>query len=202
MTTKRVLVVVALAGLTLASTALASGVHAAELATVDHSGSWTVGTLAFGGAVPMHPPAGPVSNGVTPYATVDIPDRVSDLHDKVRIGGTVVPGLDGSATVRPWVSVEPAADGRLHGMSGVLVDVPVGSFVFTPSVGAGYINHSALDAAPTVQFRSQIELGYEFENKARFALGYSRITSDDSDGRDPNNVFGLYYRLPFGGGGQ
>lgn len=156
----------------------------AQTAPIDRLSNWKVGTLAF---------------GAPPYAAPDLPDRVSDLHAKVRIGGSSVPGIEG-ASVRPWISVESGPDGTASGMSGVLVDVPFGSFVFTPSVGAGYANRSALEPVSGMEFRSQLELGYEFENKSRFTLGYSRITGAGSnENRDPNNVFGLYYRVPFGG---
>lgn len=176
-----VLMAVAAAGVMLAGPACA---QSDALST-----SWKVGGLAFG------------SSSGYPGVTSSPPDRVSDLHDKVRLGASELPGLEGYATVRPWISMDPTPDGRVQGMSGVLVDVPLGSsFVFTPSIGAGYVNRSSVDATPTMEFRSQIELGYEFENKSRFTLGYSRITSTGGavEARDPNNVFGLYYRLPFG----
>lgn len=163
--------------------ALAAPAHA-QTAPLDRLSNWKVGTLAF---------------GTPPFSAPDLPDRVSDLHAKVRIGGSSVPGIEG-ASVRPWISVESNPDGTASGMSGVLVDVPFGSFVFTPSLGAGYGNRSALEPAAGMEFRSQLELGYEFENKSRFTLGYSRITGAGSnENRDPNNVFGLFYRVPFGG---
>lgn len=170
---------VVLAGVLLATTA-----HAQGTATTDRIGGWTVGALAFGS---------------TPYTNTEAPERVSDLYDKVRIGGgSQVPGTAGLATVRPWVSLDQAGgERRMQGMSGVLIDVPFGSFTFTPSLGAGYLGRSALDGAPALEFRSQVELGYEFENKSRFTIGYSRITTPEENGRDPNNVFGLHYRLPF-----
>lgn len=144
--------------------------------------------------------------GALAYVTGDVPETtVSDLHNKVRIGSSLLPKLEPYADIRPWVAMsQPAADGSLHGMGGVLIDVPLGSFVFTPSVGAGSLpraGRTARETGSTVEFRSQLELGYEFENKSRFSLGYSRIDSPgstpDSNG-SANNIFGLYYRLPFG----
>ncbi len=149
----------------------------------DRMSNWKVGTLAY--AAP-------------PLSTPDVPDRMTDLHDKVRFGGSAVPGVEG-ATIRPWMNVETGTDGQASGMSGVLIDVPFGSFVFTPSVGAGYVNRTTSDSTASMEFRSQLELGYEFENKSRFTLGYSRITTGGNENRDPTNVFGMYYRLPFGG---
>ena len=166
---------------------LALPAHAQDAtAPTDRIGNWKIGALA--------------------YVTGDLPDTtVSDLHSKVRIGSSLLPKLEPFADVRPWVSMSPpSVDGSLHGMGGVLIDVPLGSFVFTPSIGAGTlprVNRATRETGSTMEFRSQLELGYQFENKSRFSLGYSRIDSAGStpdSGASANNVFGLYYRLPFG----
>ena len=141
--------------------------------------------------------------GALAYSMGEVPEsRISDLHNKVRIGSTLLPGLESYAEVKPWVALGPAsADGTLHGIGGILIDVPLGAFVFTPSVGAGTLPRAPRDPGATVEFRSQLELGYEFENKSRFSLGYSRIDNSGPAGdsaASPNNIFGLYYRLPFG----
>lgn len=135
-------------------------------------------------------------------------NKVSDLlQDKVRIGSSLIPQLAPYVAIRPWLAPGPApADGQVAGVSGlrggILVDVPLGSFVFTPSFGAGTLPRTVREPGGSREFRSQLELGYEFDNKSRFSLGYSRIATDGnpSEGSQPaNNVFGLYYRLPFGG---
>lgn len=171
-----------------AGLAFALPAHAQDATTPsDRIGNWKIGALA--------------------YTTGDVPETtVSDLHNKVRIGSSLLPKLEPFADVRPWVSMSPpAVDGSLHGMGGILIDVPLGSsFVFTPSVGAGTLPRPARTArepGAAVEFRSQLELGYEFENKSRFSLGYSRIDTTGSpadSGGSANNVFGFYYRLPFG----
>ena len=166
------------------SLAFAHPAHAQDSAVPnDRIGNWKIGALA--------------------YTTGELPEmKVSDLHNKVRIGSSLVPKLEGYAEVRPWVALGPTApDGTLHGMGGILIDVPMGAFVFTPSIGAGTLPRSARDPAGAVEFRSQLELGYEFENKSRFSLGYSRIDNSGPQTENAptaNNVFGLYYRLPFG----
>lgn len=153
-------------------------------------GNWKIGGLAYSLGEPA------------------VDNRVSDLlQDKVRIGSPLVPQLAPYASVRPWLAPGPAAvDGPASGVSGlrggILIDVPLGSFVFTPSFGAGTLPRTIRDPAGSREFRSQLELGYEFDNKSRFSLGYSRIATDGNPGegsQTANNVFGLYYRLPFGG---
>ncbi|WP_372396021.1 hypothetical protein ABMY26_12365 [Azospirillum sp. HJ39] len=174
-------------------------------------GNWALGGRAYS----LQPPAD---------------SSITVLNSKMRIGGSLIPQIEPYASVQPWIgpgtgssltprgavaglggvagggvpgSVPGGVSGGLPGlMGGVLIDVPLGSFVFTPSVGAGTLPTVRREGGPGTEFRSQLELGYEFDNKSRFSLGYSRIVNDAAAG-DPaagtNNVFGFYYRLPFGG---
>ncbi|MFD1625256.1 hypothetical protein [Azospirillum griseum] len=179
------------------------GADAVADAVVEHARTWTLGGLAFG--VPTLRPG-----------ELRISDsRLSDLNSKTRVGGFLLPGAESLATIRPWIG-PGLGDGRVSiggggitggGVTGgILIDVPLGSFVFTPSFGAslGPANRSRAqrDAGISTEFRSQLELGYVFDNKSRFTLGYSRIATDGNGAESavaPNNVFGFYYRLPFGG---
>lgn len=179
-------------------------------------GNWALGGLAYS----LQPPAdsnitvlnsklrigGSLIPQIEPYASVQPwigPGTGSSLTPRGAVtglgggvaGGGVPGGIPGG--------VPGGVSGGLPGlMGGVLIDVPLGSFVFTPSVGAGTLPTVRREGGPGTEFRSQLELGYEFDNKSRFSLGYSRIVNDAAAG-DPaagtNNVFGFYYRLPFGG---
>ena len=194
---------------------LAEPVAAQTIDADGRFGNWALGGLAYS----LQPPA---------------ESSLTVLNSKMRIGSSLIPQIEGYASVRPWIgpgtgsSLTPrgAVTGLTGGLSGglgsglagtgsagissglagimggVLIDVPLGSFVFTPSVGAGTLPTVRREGAPTTEFRSQLELGYQFDNNSRFSLGYSRIINDAASG-DPsagaNNVFGFYYRLPFGG---
>ncbi|WP_434624911.1 hypothetical protein [Azospirillum sp. B2RO_4] len=185
--------------LAFAFTLLGAGVGSARAESIDADGrfgNWAVGGLAYS----LQPPA---------------ESNLTILNSKMRIGSSLVPQVEPYVTIQPWIgpgsgssltprgAVTGLGTGLTGGLSGgVLVDVPLGSFVFTPSFGAGTLPTARREGAPTTEFRSQLELGYEFDNKSRFSLGYSRIVNDAAAG-DPaagtNNVFGFYYRLPFGG---
>ncbi|HEY0837832.1 MAG TPA: hypothetical protein VGE72_28205 [Azospirillum sp.] len=161
---------------------LAGAAHAQEpAASGDLLRNWKIGSLDTSG-------------------TLQASDRLQDLHQqKFRLGGSLLPWLEPYATLKPWIGNVPAADGTVRGAGGVLVDVPLGSFVFTPSVGAGYFTPAPRDGNATVQYRSQIELGYQFENQSRVTLGYSRTMSGSGgESRTDSNVVGFTYRLPFG----
>nr|WP_286209155.1 hypothetical protein [Azospirillum sp. A1-3] len=183
--------------LALAVTLPGAGSARAESIDADgRFGNWAVGGLAYS----LQPPA---------------ESNLTILNSKMRIGSSLVPQVEPYVSIQPWIgpgsgssltprgAVTSVGTGLTGGLSGgVLVDVPLGSFVFTPSFGAGTLPTARREGAPTTEFRSQLELGYEFDNKSRFSLGYSRIVNDAAAG-DPaagtNNVFGFYYRLPFGG---
>jgi lipid A 3-O-deacylase len=177
-------------------------------ATASRLEHWTLGDLAYG----------------LPPLDIQSDDRklsdsrLSSLNNKMRLGGSLMPGIEAYAVIRPWIGMGgdgggraltsggPGSNGVSGMMGGVLIDVPLGSFVFTPSFGASLgptnLPRAQRDAGATTEFRSQLELGYVFDNKSRFSLGYSRIATDGNavdPATAPNNVFGFYYRLPFGG---
>ena len=179
MTCRRLSIAVVALGLAALGPARADEAPAAG----DSVPNWRLGSLAFSNAVPT-----------------DRSERIGDLHQKYRLGAAPLPGLEPYAALKPWVAGNTQPDGTMTSRGGVLIDVPMGSFTFTPSVGAGYVSNSPRETRAAVEFRSQVELGYQFENRSRVTLGYSRITGGAAaDSRtDTNNVVGFTYRLPFG----
>lgn len=146
-----------------------------DLATVEMTG-WTVGALAFGNVEPIV--AGPTT-----------------MHDKLRAGpGLALSSLGEGVTLRPWTAAADVAGG---GAGGLLLDVPIGGFTFTPSFGAARGEAATLGGASAVMLRSQLEVGYRFDNASRLSLGYSRITAYGGE-RSGGDVLSLSYRLPFG----
>lgn len=162
--------------------AVAAPARADDDPVIDTVPNWKLGSLAYSTTVPT-----------------DRSETIGDLHQKYRLGAAPLPGLEPYAALKPWVAGITQPDGTMTSRGGLLVDVPVGSFVFTPSVGAGYVTNSPHDNRTSLEFRSQLEVGYQFENRSRVTLGYSRITGGTADSRaEPNNVVGFTYRLPIG----
>lgn len=136
---------------------------------------WTVGSLA----VPR----------------VQSPALAGFGSEKLRLFSLSLPGLAGVATLRSWVSAPPS--GNAAPSSGFLIDIPLGSsFSFTPSIGAGVTNRP-FSGTPSLEVRSQLELGYQFDNRSRFSVGISR-SSGDRGRAEGDDVFAFYYRLPLG----
>ena len=101
--------------------------------------------------------------------------------------------------LKPWGGLEVTSDGGVWGGVGVLVDITFfDSVVLTGSFAPGlYEEGKGKDLGNTIEFRSQVELGYQFENQSRLSLAISHISnahlSDDNPGTE---VLNLYYHLP------
>jgi len=118
--------------------------------------------------------------------------------EKSRLFDVPLPGLRDTLTLHSWISV-PATPGQGLRASGFLIDVPLGNFRITPSIGAGLPDHLTYGEAPSLQIRSQLEIGYEFDDHSRFAVGFSRSSGEGGRfNNDPDDVFALYYRIPLG----
>ncbi|MCW2248047.1 hypothetical protein M2352_003681 [Azospirillum fermentarium] len=162
-------------------------IAAPQTRTVDAPAGWTVGAL------PAPAPAPVETGGAAGRRT-----ELFGLQDKYRVGGALLPWLQPYAALSPWVSATPGAGGAPLSSGGVLLDVPVGGgFTFTPSIGAGYTPNRLRPEGEAVEFRSQLEIGYAFDNNARVTLGYTRMRGTGG-GRDDGEMLGFTFRLPFG----
>jgi len=143
--------------------------------------------------------------GFLDVSETDSKDEAADFRLEYRFGTSLVPFIEPYAKLKPWVGAEFTSDGAVYGAGGVLLDVPIGPFVFTPSFGAGlYSNGAGKDLGSVLEFRTQFEVGYQFENQSRFSLSYSHISNAEISDTNPGaNILSLYYHLPsswlFGG---
>jgi len=121
-----------------------------------------------------------------------------DFRGEYRFGTSLISAIEPYAKLKPWMGAEATSDGAFYGLGGILVDVPLGPFVFTPSFGTGlYSSGSGKKLGSTIEFRSMVELGYEFENQSRFSLGYSHISNAGITTTNPgSNILSVYYHVP------
>jgi len=133
-----------------------------------------------------------LSGGVGWFDFVHREDDAADFRLEYRHGEDFL-------FLKPWGGVEVTSDGSVWGGIGVLVDVTFfDAVVLTGSFAPGlYEDGGGKDLGHTVEFRSQVELGYQFENKSRLAVSFSHISNarlgDDNPGSE---VLNLYYHLP------
>ena len=101
--------------------------------------------------------------------------------------------------LKPWGGVEVTTDGSVWGGIGVLMDITFfDNIVLTGSVAPGlWSKGSGKDLDYVVEFRSQVELGYQFDNKSRISAAFSHISNaglgDDNPGTE---ILNLYYHIP------
>lgn len=88
--------------------------------------------------------------------------------------------------IKPWAGVEATAEGSVWGGAGLYVDVPIYDRVYltgATSVGA-YAQGGGKDLGHVIEFRSQAEVTYRFDNDMRVGAAISH-TSNAGLG-DPN----------------
>ena len=127
-------------------------------------------------------------------------NEAADFRGEYRFGISLLPGIESWAKLKPWIGVEATSDGAVYGVGGILLDVPLGRFVLTPSFGAGmYANGGGKDLGYPIEFRTQLELGYAFDNQSRLSLAYSHISNANiGESNHGSNMISLYYHVPVG----
>ncbi len=100
---------------------------------------------------------------------------------------------------KPWVGIEGTSDGAVYGAAGILVDVFFGRrVVVTGSFGAGYYEEGdGKDLGHEIEFRSQIEIAYRFDDRSRLGLAFSHISNASLGDTNPGvEILNLYYSIP------
>lgn len=121
-------------------------------------------------------------------------DTAADFRAEYRAGR-------GLWFIKPWAGLEVTSDGAVYGLGGLLADIPLGdSFRLTPSAGAGlYHDGNGKDLGHVVEFRTQIELSYRFQNDQRLGLAFGHISNASLGNSNPGTeIVTLYYMIPFG----
>jgi lipid A 3-O-deacylase len=102
--------------------------------------------------------------------------------------------------VKPWAGVEFTNDGSVWGGGGLLADIPLSpSLYLIPSFGVGLYGQgsSDLDLGHVVEFRSQIEMAYEFSNAQRLGVQFGHISNASMDDQNPGTeILGAYWHVP------
>ncbi len=100
---------------------------------------------------------------------------------------------------KPWVGIEGTSDGAVYGAGGILVDVFFGRrVVVTGSFGAGYYEEGdGKDLGHELEFRSQIEIAYRFDDRSRLGLAFSHISNASIADFNPGvEILNVYYSIP------
>ena len=100
---------------------------------------------------------------------------------------------------KPLAGAMVTSSGSFYGYAGVGIDVFLGRrFVVTPSFAPGlYARGGGLDLGHTLEFRSQAEFAYRFDDRSRLGLAISHISNASIGDTNPGTeIFTLYYSVP------
>lgn len=107
---------------------------------------------------------------------------------------------------KPMVGAMVATHGEMYGYAGVLVDIYFGRrWVLTPSFAPGLYwkgnGDDPKDLGNTIEFRSQLELSYRFDDRSRLGIGFNHMSNASLGDRNPGveNLM-LTYSFPLGPG--
>lgn len=103
--------------------------------------------------------------------------------------------------VRPSVGANVTTDGSVYGYGGMYWDVPLSdSVVFSPNFMAGaWGEGDGKDLGHTIEFRSGLELNYQFDGGRRLGVAYNHISNAGIGSKNPGSeALLLVYQLPLG----
>lgn len=100
---------------------------------------------------------------------------------------------------KPFGGIMATSDRAVHGFAGVLVDLYFGRrWVLTPSFAPGlYYEGDGKHISNGIQFRSQLELSYRFDDRSRLGISFNHISNAGI--RDPNpgsETLAITYAIP------
>ena len=101
---------------------------------------------------------------------------------------------------KPFGGAMATTDGALHGFAGVLIDIPLWDRIYiTPSFAPGlYHDGKGKDLFYTLEFRSQIEISYRFQNGHRLGASFNHISNANLGNDNPGvESAALTYIVPF-----
>lgn len=89
--------------------------------------------------------------------------------------------------LRPWAGLEMTTDGGSFVAGGLLFDLDLPArFFLTPSFGTGiYSNGGGKDLGSPFQFRSQVELAWQFDSGGRIGLSLGHLSNGSLGDRNP-----------------
>lgn len=104
--------------------------------------------------------------------------------------------------LKPFAALAGTASGSLFVGAGVLMDIYFGRrFVLTPSFAPHFYSQggSDKDLDYPLEFRSQLELAYRFDNRARLGLSISHYSNASLGDSNPGvETLALNYSYPLG----
>jgi lipid A 3-O-deacylase len=102
---------------------------------------------------------------------------------------------------KPFGGLMGTSDGGFYAFAGILVDVYFGRrIVVTPSIAPGYYHDGGgLDLGHELEFRSQLEVAYRFDDRSRLGVAISHMSNASIGDKNPGTESAMvYYSIPVG----
>lgn len=136
-----------------------------------------------------------ISFGVGVFDAFDN-DQAVDLRAEYRSGKSVI-----FTNLHPYAGLEITTEGTTWVGGGLYYDYNFSpNWYLTPSLGVGLYNQggSDKDLDHVVEFRTQLEVSYEFENQHRVGLSFTHMSNAGLGDENPGTeAVGLYWHIPF-----
>ncbi len=105
--------------------------------------------------------------------------------------------------IKPWAGAEITTDASVWAGGGLLADIELSDKIYLqPSIGVGLYTQGSndKDLGGPIQFRTQLEGGYEFNSGHRLGVTFSHYSNAGLDDDNPGTeVLGLNYSIPING---
>ena len=109
--------------------------------------------------------------------------------------------------IKPFAGFEGTTDSATYFLTGIYLDDNAGilftgessNFLVTPSIGFGiYDDGNGKKLGSTIEFRSTIEVSYQFKNNNRIGLSIGHISNANLGGKNPGvEILSLSYQVPY-----
>lgn len=101
---------------------------------------------------------------------------------------------------KPFAGLMGTTGSAVYAYAGIGIDVYFGRrLVVTPSIAPGYYaKNSGYDLGYPLEFKSQIEFAYRFDDRSRLGVAISHISNASLGDKNPGTESAiLYYSIPF-----
>lgn len=109
--------------------------------------------------------------------------------------------------LKPFVGIEFTSDSASYLLGGIYLEDNLGTlitgdesnFILTPSFGVGmYDDGDGKKLGSSTEFRTTIELSYQFESKNRIGLSFGHISNAELGGKNPGvEIISISYQVPY-----
>jgi lipid A 3-O-deacylase len=165
--------------------------------------------LPFSARAEKTPDTLSIGGGGYDFSKEDDARKSFDYRLEYRWGISLLPKLSRSFdSVEPFFQVHPAlgiegnSKGAVYGNGGFNLDIPFlshGIFTWGEAIGAFARGNNPRSLGAVLEFRSQFELGWQFNDATRITAFISHISNAGVVKDDPGaEIVGLYVHLPLG----